>query len=344
MTIKNMRATERRRLGQTDVELTELGFGCASIGGMYGPVDIAAAHTTLERAFALGLTYFDTSPWYGRGLSEHVLGDVLRDKPRSTFVLSTKVGRVLRAAADSAGFDRTPWQGGFPFAHAHDYSYDGIMRSYEDSLQRLGLASIDLLLIHDLDDWHFHEVSEFNFHMAQLAKSGYRALDALKASGAIKAIGVGINHHGLMSRFFEVKDLDFFLVALCYTLLDQSALPEMQIAERQGKGFVIGGVFNSGILATGPTHGATFNYAPASAEVRSRLSKIGDIAKRHDIPVGAAALQFPLGVRGVASVIPGGYAPGHVEQNFDMMNLSIPEAFWTDLISEGLIDDASPTP
>ncbi len=310
-----MRPTDRRPLGSTGLSLTQMGFGGAPLGSMRTIVSDDAAAATLEAAWAAGIRYYDTAPWYGRGLSEQRLGTFLKDQPRDQFVLSTKVGRVLQPASDRAPFDPAPWAGGLPFEVVFDYSYDGIMRSFEDSLQRLGLTSVDLLLIHDLDSGYHGQGQEA--HWAQLATSGWRALTKLKDSGAISGIGAGINSVGYVRRFLEF-DIDFFLLATPYTLLDQSALEiELPLCVDRGVGVVIGAVFNSGILATGLTDHAQYNYGDADRDVLDKVRRLQSVCERHETSLRAAALQFPLGHPSVAAVIPGAFLPEQVIENVE---------------------------
>lgn len=324
--------------------LTQLGFGAAGLGELWGEIPDDQSRATIETAWDAGLRYFDTAPWYGRGLSERRTGDVLRHKAREQFVLSTKVGRLLSAPSDASTFDPSPWIGGLRFAHRHDYTYDGLMRSFEDSLQRLALTRIDLLLIHDLDHWHFTTDEAVAAMMRDLTSSGYLALEQLKANGQIGGIGAGINMARTMPQFLDALDLDFFLIALCYTLLDQSALVYMNQARTRGMGFVVGGVFNSGILATGAVAGAKYNYADAPLDIVERVHEIEKVCRAHDVPLAAAALQFPLLHEGVASVIPGALSPQQVQQNLATFQHPIPEPFWAALKTEGLLSDEAPTP
>ena len=214
----------RRRLGRTNVHVSVLGFGGATIGGIGAPVSEAQAQATLETAWAEGVRYFDTAPWYGRGRSELRVGRLLREQPRAEFVISTKVGRILRAPATLATFDGGPWLDGGPFEVQFDYTYDGILRAYEDSLQRLGLARIDLAIVHDLDLGYHAPQARWDALMGQLITGGWRALDELRSAGVIGGIGVGINPLGMIPRFLELFDPDFFLLAGRYTLMEQESL------------------------------------------------------------------------------------------------------------------------
>ena len=335
----------RRRLGKSGVELTAMGFGGAPLGELFTRVSDADAEATLQAAWDCGIRYFDTAPWYGRGLSEHRFGRFLYRQPRADFVLSTKVGRVLRAPPDPDGFDTGFWTGGLHFDHVFDYSYDGIMRSYEDCLQRLGMNRIDLLVIHDLDYWHHGVEAKVQAYLGQLATSGWRALDELRSARLIKGVGAGINELGMIPRFLDLVDLDFFLVALRYTLMEHDTLDvELPYCERRGVGIVIGGVFSSGIMATGPVPGAKYNYADAPPEVIQKVRRFEAVCGRHRVALPAAALQFPLGHKTVTSVIPGGFEPRHVEANMAHMRAKIPGDFWAELRREGLIRGDAPVP
>ncbi len=340
-----MNPFRKRQLGTTSVSLTQLGFGGAGIGELWGALPEDQAQGTLALAWKEGVRYFDTSPWYGRGLSELRVGHALRSQPRDQFVLSSKVGRVLSLPKNPSNWDRSPWIGGLPFDHRLDYTYDGIMRSYEDSIQRLGTSYIDLLLIHDLDHWHLESDAKVNAYMAQLFTSGYRALRDLKDQKLIGGIGAGINQKGTMTQFMDWVDLDFFLVALAYTLMDHEVLNnEFSKASEREMGFIIGGVFNSGILATGAVDGAMYNYQPATHEALRRVRRIEEVCKRHNIPLAAAALQFPLGHPNVASVIPGAINPEQQTKNIEAMSLEIPQDFWAELKAEGILAKHVPTP
>lgn len=340
-----MTAIETRRLRRTTARLSVLGFGGGAIGELWAPIPERQATEAVTAACAAGISYFDSAPWYGRGLSEHRIGSALHGLDRNSFVVSSKVGRVLSAAPPDGAFDRRPWVGGLNFAHRHDYSYDGIMRSFEDSQLRLRMNRIDLLVIHDLDLMHHHTDAQVGAHMTQLVTSGWRALEELKAGGAIGGIGAGINQPGTMRTFLDAVDVDFFLVALCYTLLDQTILEtEMAPAEARGAGFVIGGVFNSGILATGARPGARYNYAPAGPEVMARVARIETVCRDHGVSLLSAALQFPLGHPAVASVIPGALSPAEVEANVAAFQTPIPDAFWDDLRGAGLLPASVPVP
>ena len=335
--------TARRRLGRTAVQVTELGFGGASIGELFVRVSEREAAATLAAAWDAGIRYFDTAPWYGRGLSELRTGAALRDRPRSEYALSTKVGRWLRPATQE-GFDGAPWLGGAPNEVVFDYTYDGIMRSVEGSRMRLGITRFDVAFIHDLDRWHFDEET-MEAHLRDLADSGWRALEELRTSGQIGAVGAGVNHLGLISRHLAIGPIDAFLVAMPYTLLHQEVLDdEFPACDARGVGIVIGSPFQSGILAKGPGVGARYNYRDAPPEVEERVARMAAICARHSVPLATAALQFPLGHPAVASVIPGASSPAQQTRNVEAFQHSIPADLWAELKHEGLLREDAPVP
>lgn len=332
-----------RRLGRTAVEVTELGFGGASIGELFDRVPERDAFDSIQAAWDAGVRYFDTAPWYGRGLSELRTGAGLRDHPRTDYSLSTKVGRYLRPS-DGGTYDRGPWIGGSPNEVVFDYSYDGIMQSVEQSRLRLGITRFDIAFIHDLDRLYFDEAT-WEGHFRDLTSSGWKALDELRSGGQIGAVGAGINALGLIPRFLEALDLDAFLVAMPYTLLKQEILDEeFPAAVERGVGFVIGAVFQSGILATGAVEGAVSDYAPATPDVLERVRRIEAVCARHGVPLPAAALQFPLGHPAVASVIPGAFHPDQVRRNVSAFAHPVPAELWAELKAEGLLRADAPVP
>jgi D-threo-aldose 1-dehydrogenase len=335
----------RRSLGRTAVELTQLGFGGAGLGDLFDIVDDRDADATLRAAWDAGIRYFDTSPWYGRGQSEHRFGRALYRRPRADYVLSTKVGRLFVAVHDAEHFEHGFWRGGLTFQHRFDYSYDGVMRSFEDSLQRLGLPRIDLLLIHDLDHAHHGSEARVSAYLTELHNGGWRALTKLKDAGLIRGIGAGINQRVMIPRLLDLLDLDFFLVAMPYTLLDTDVLDnDFPLCAARGVGFVIGAPFASGILATGAVQGARYRYADATSEIMAKVKRIETVCERHSVPLAAAALQFPLGHPSVAAVIPGALLPEQVTRNVAAFRHTIPAAFWAELKSEGLLREDAPVP
>lgn len=332
-----------RRLGRTGLPVTALGLGGAPLGDLFERLPESQADAVVEAAWDAGVRLYDTAPWYGHGLSEHRLGRFLRGRERSAFTLSTKVGRVYSRARDLARFSTEPWAGGLPFELRFDYRHDGILRSYEDSLQRLGLPRVDLLVIHDLDPG-YHPPDALAAHRADLEKDGWRALDALRSAGEIRGIGAGINDRSLLPYFLERFDLDFLLVAMPYTLLDQGPLPELEVCRERGIAIVVGAPFASGILATGPVEGATYAYEPAGAAVLEKTRRVARLCEAHGAPLPAAALQFPLAHPAVAAVIPGATRAEFVTANARALLAPLPAALWRALRAEHLIDPAAPLP
>jgi D-threo-aldose 1-dehydrogenase len=334
----------RRRIGTTKFHVTGLGMGGASLGDMREVLPEAQAAATLEAAHAAGIGYFDTSPWYGNGKSELRFGHVLRTKPRDSFVISTKVGRVHARPADPDNYRHPGWAGGLPFEPRFDYTAAGVLKSYEMSLARLGLNRVEALLIHDLDPRHQRSEDGVARALADLEAGGYRALAGLKAQGDIAAIGAGVNLTGMIPRFLERWPIDFFIVAMPYTLLDQTGLDELDLCAARGVSVVIGAPYASGILVRGPRPDAFYDYRPATPEVVAKAQRIRDVCRRHDVPLAAAALQFPFGHRSVAAVIPGPVAPEEVRSNLAWMACDVPAALWRDLKDDGLIRPDAPTP
>jgi D-threo-aldose 1-dehydrogenase len=339
----SIKLTDRHRVGSTTLELPPMGFGAAHLGGMYHRVSGETAHATLKAAWDGGVRYFDSAPFYGRGLSEHRVGDFLIDQPRDQFLLTTKVGRYFRRPADPKSFDRTPWGGGLNMEIVWDYSYDGVMRSYEQSLLRLGLDSVDALLIHDPEASLASNPD--GPRMEDMVRSGIKALEELKASGQIKAIGMGLNAAPSLLTFAPQVPLDFCIVAMPYTLLDQGVLDtSMQRCLDRGISVIIGAPFASGILVTGSGAGAMYAYGKASPEVQAKVRGIEAVCKAHQVSMPVAALQFPLAHPAVVSVIPGAAKPSEVQQNVAALEVRIPAAFWSDLKAQGLLAANAPVP
>jgi D-threo-aldose 1-dehydrogenase len=334
-----------RQLGRTGVNVTQLGWGGASAGELYSKVSDDETNAALRRAWDVGIRYFDTAPWYGRGLSEIRTGAGLRDRPRNEYVLSSKVGRWLRAPRDPARFRSDPWAGGLQFEIVFDYTYDGVMRAFEQSQLRMGLRSYDLAIIHDLDMRHHAPDGRWQAYFDQLLTSGWRALAELRDAGLLRGVGAGINERGLIPRYLAHLDPDFFLVAMPYTLLHQDVLDdEFPACVERGIGFVIGAVFQSGILASGPVEGAFYDYLPATPEQLERVRRVQEVCTRHEVPLPAAALQFPLGHPAVASVIPGAARAEHVDRNVAAFRQPIPSALWEELKAERLLREDAPVP
>jgi D-threo-aldose 1-dehydrogenase len=332
-----MNRFQQRRIGRTDLQVSVLGLGGAPLGDLYERIPPDWALATLETAYWRGIRLFDTAPLYGHGLSEHRFGHVLRDKPRAEFVISTKVGRWLRPER-SEQVDRGQFVGGLNFQTVYDYSYDGTMRALEQSYQRLGMDRIDIALIHDVDIWTHGSAEAYERRFRQAMDGAYRALDELRRSRVVRAIGVGINEVAPCVRFASEAAFDCFLLAGRYTLLEQNGLDDLlALAEQQGFSLLVGGPFNSGILATGATPGAKYNYKPAPEAILERVARIDVICQRHHVPLAAAAIQFPLGHPSIAAIVPGAVSPSEVERNADYIDLPIPQSLWDELKAEKLL-------
>lgn len=337
-------AIERVQLGRTGLAVSRLGFGGASIGGLFSDVDEGAAIDTVRHAWDLGIRSFDTAPLYGYGASERRVGAALRDRPRDAFVLSTKVGRLVRdenAIPSEADIDRQALDGredAFYVRHqsvrlVFDYSADGVRRSLEESLERLGIERIDIALIHDPDE-----------HWQAAIDEAWPALERLRAEGVIGAVGAGMNQSAMLSRFARETDMDVFLLAGRYTLLDQGAFDELlPLCVERGIAVLVGGVMNSGVLAD-PRPGSRFDYAPASAEVLERARRLGVVCARHDVPLRAAAMQFPLAHPAVVSLVAGVRTPSHLDDYPAMLAQAIPASLWDELRAEGLLPADAPVP
>ena len=332
-----MNPAERARIGRTRLAVTRLGLGSAPLGGLFEAVDDARAFAVIERAYDVGIRFFDTAPLYGYGTAERRLGHILHRHPRQEFVLATKVGRLLRAGAPP---DETQYYRGEPFYKdtpplnpVFDFSYDGVMRSFEESLDRLGLDRVDILHIHDPDA-----------HFDAALSGAYHALDRLRREGTIGAVGAGMNQTEMLVRFAHDADFDCFLVAGRYTLLDQSALVELlPVCAAKNIGVIIGGVYNSGILVN-PRPGATYNYIPADPALLQKAQRLEAVCARHGVPLPAAAVQFPLGHPAVASVLVGCRSVAEVDDNLRLFRHDIPAALWEDLRDERMIPEAAPVP
>jgi len=332
----------KRRLGASGPDVTVLGFGGAPLGDLYAPLDDAVAIATVEAALDAGIALVDTSPLYGRGLSEHRIGTALRRRPRSSLVLSTKVGRVFSPAP--AGVRRAEgYAGGLPHEGRFDYSYDGAMRSLEQSMLRLGVASVDVALIHDVDPWTHGESAAG--HQREALAGAYRALADLRAQRVVRAIGIGVNDADVCERFVREADLDCVLLAGRYSLLEQPALDRfLPLAAERRIGVMLGGVFNSGILATGAIAGARYNYLPASPEVAQRVSAIERVCAAHGVALAHAALSFVLAHPAVSSVVLGAASPDEVRRNVAAFVRPVPAALWRDLKAERLLRGDAPVP
>ena len=328
---------EKRPLGNTGLNLSKLGLGTAAMAGNHRPVSEQDHRGAIEEAFDGGITFLDTAPFYGFCRSEHYAGDALRN--RDDWTLSTKAGRLFSpGAAPKAEADE--WPGSFPFKQTYDYSYDGVMRSYEDSLQRLGLDRIDILLLHDIGEMQ-HGREKNAPLMADAMSGGYKALDELRRNGNIKAIGLGVNEKEVCIEAMENGHWDTFLLAGRYTLLEQGPLDDLLPAcEKAGTEIILGGPFNSGILAGGKT----WNYAAAPNDVIEKAQQIEKVCSSHNIPLPAAALQFPIAHPQVATVIPGPRSRAEARDILNWWKLEIPQSLWSDLKAEGLMHPETPVP
>ena len=326
----------------TGLRLSRLGFGGAPIGDLYRRLDDETAVAAVSAAIGAGVTLIDTSPLYGHGLSEARVGTALRRAARDGLVLSTKVGRVLSPARGSA--DREGYAGGLPFTARFDYGYDGALRSLDQSLLRLGTDRVEIALIHDVDVWT-HGAAAIEAHFAEAMDGAYRALARLRSEGALKAIGVGVNESAMCARFARSGDFDIMLMAGRYTLLEQESLDDfLPLAQQKGIAVLAGGVFNSGILATGSVADARYNYRPAPPAIRERVERIDRVCRAHGVTQAVAAARFPLGHPAVASVVLGAVDPGEVARNVAAFETSIPAALWRDLATERLLRPDAPLP
>ena len=323
------------QIGRTDLRVSRLGFGGVPLGGLYKDVSEDEAGATVRRALDLGINYFDTAPIYGFGKSEIRLGREFAQCSRDSIVVATKVGYTL--VPEDGGrdekvfhrFDNVP-----PMRPVFDYSYDGIMRTFEGSLQRLNLSRVDILNIHDPDD-----------HWEEAIGIVYPALHKLRSEGVVRAIGVGMNQAEMLARFAREGDFDCLLVAGRYTLIDHTGLRELlPICERKHISVIVGGPYNSGILATGARPGATYNYVDASPAVLEKVAAIEAVCGRHDVPLRAAALQFPMAHPSVAAIIPGARSVVEVAENVRLLSLSIPDDFWKELQHLHLLPPEAPVP
>jgi D-threo-aldose 1-dehydrogenase len=328
-----LKATDRAPLGGTELTVTRLGLGTVPLGGLYEAVSEEQAHAVVERAWQRGLRFFDTAPLYGHGLSEQRLGHVLRDKPRGEAVISTKVGRLLRSGAPADPAQRDNWRGVPDLNPVFDFSREGVLRSFEESRERLGLERVDAVLIHDPDDAY-----------SEALAGAYPALAQLRGEGSIAAIGVGMNQWQMLEAFGRDGAFDCFLLAGRYTLLDQSGLDTLlPLCQREGISIIAGGVYNSGILAD-PDHAPHYDYRPAGATRVEQVRRIREICERHGVALKAAAIRFPLGHPAVTCVIVGCRSPEEVDENVDMFETPIPEELWNDLRAAKLLGSGVPVP
>ncbi len=337
-----MNPNTKKKFGRVDLDVTAFGFGTAPIGNIFRGINEKTSDTMFRKAWDAGIRYFDTAPMYGHGLSELRTGQSLRWKNRNEFVLSSKVGRILKPAQrQTINFE--PWVNAAPFTMHFDYSYDGVMRSFEDSLQRLALEHIDICFIHDID--RFTRGNEQPEVFNQAMDGAWKALSNLKEQGLVRAIGVGVNEWEVCHAALEQRDFDCFLLAGRYTLLEQGALDKfLPLCEKRGAAVVVGGGFNSGILATGAVEGAKYNYATAPDDIMIKVRKIEAVCAEYDVPLGAAALQFVVAHPAVPTFMAGTRTLKQLEQNLKWFSIEIPAQFWADLKNNGLLRDDAPVP
>ncbi|MEL7527822.1 MAG: aldo/keto reductase [Pseudomonadota bacterium] len=331
------------RLGNGGVTVTNLGFGTAPLGNLYRAIPDKDAQDILTASWDAGVRYYDTAPLYGLGLSETRLNPLLRGKDRDSYVLSTKIGRILEATRPDQRDGFGKWFDVPARREVYDYTYDGVLRSIEFSLERLGIDRIDILFAHDLDLFNHGTQDVLDAKLNEFMNGGYKALLSLREQGTIKAFGAGVNEWQPCQWMAERGDFDIFLLAGRYTLLEQDALTSfLPLCEERGIGVVIGGAYNSGILATGPKPGAYYNYEPAPEDVLERVRRIQAICDRNSVRLVDAAFQFPLRHPSVISVIPGGQGVSEMESNLKAESAAIPEALWADLKNEGLVRQDAP--
>jgi D-threo-aldose 1-dehydrogenase len=320
------------------IRFSELGFGSAPLGNLFRPHTEKDAQATLEAAWRAGLRYYDTAPLYGLGLSETRLNHFLRGKKRASYVISTKVGRRMTVCPPEqrtgiGKFFDTPSR-----REIYDYTYDGVMRSLEDSLERLGIDAVDILFVHDIDVFTHGSEAVRDAHVKTLMSSGYKALTKLRDEKVVSAIGAGVNVWQVCETLLNQGDFDLFLLAGRYTLLEQEALASfLPLCEKRGAGIVLGGPYNSGILAMGPVKGAMYNYEPAPKAILKKVAAIQEVCAAHKVKLPQAALRFPMLHPSVVSVIPGAASPKEVALNVKTIDVKIPKGLWKDLKLKGLM-------
>lgn len=337
-----MNPHDKVKFGRVDLEVTPFGFGTAPIGNIFREIDEDTSDSMIQHAWDAGIRYYDTAPMYGHGLAELRTGHSLRWKDRDDFILSSKVGRVLKPAA-KADIDFAPWTNAGRFKVDFDYSYDGTMRSFEDSLQRLNLERMDICFIHDIDV--FTRGNDQPEVFKEAMDGCWKALSKLRDEGVVKAIGVGVNEWEVCHAALEQRDFDCFLLAGRYTLLEQESQDIfLPLCQERGAAVVVGGGFNSGILATGAKEGAKYNYAPASPEIMDRVRKIEAVCAQYNVPLPAAALQFVVAHPAIPSFMAGTRTVEQLAQNLKWFSHSIPAELWSTLKAQGLLREDAPTP
>jgi D-threo-aldose 1-dehydrogenase len=334
----------QRQLGKTAVRTSSLGLGGAPIGGFRFALSDEQGAETVRSGYEAGLRYFDTSPYYGYGRSELLYGYALRSQPRDSFVLSTKVGRWMTPLGEGETVEG--WRsGGLPFKATFDYSRDGTLRSLEQSLLRLGMARIDVALIHDVDVWTHGSQAEAERRFKETMAGCYPALVELRRAGVIRAIGVGLNETAMSLRFAREADIDCIMLAGRYTLLEQGALDELlPLCEKKGMSILLAAPLNTGILAIGPREDATYDYKPAPPAILDKVRRLEAVCSRHGVELAAAALQFPLAHPRLASIVAGATKASEVRENVTRMSAPIPRDLWQELKHEKLLAEAAPVP
>jgi len=334
----------RRRLGRTALQVTQFGFGTAPLAGFRTTIPEREAIGVVDTAYQAGVRLFDSSPYYGYGRAEMRMGAALRDRPRDEMVVSTKIGRWMTPVPRGQTIEGMR-RGGLNFYPTFDYSYDGVHRSLEQSLLRMGMDRVDVVLVHDVDFWTTGDRGILEDRFREVMDGAHRALVDLRSQGVIGAIGVGLNEADMSARFVRAGDFDCVLLAGRYTLLEQRALDDfMPLCEQRNVGVIIGGPLNSGVLATGAQQGAKYDYNDAPGWVMNRVARIEDVCARHGVPLAAAALQFPLAHPAVAAIIPGAVSKEEMLGNFALMRQPIPAALWEELRVLGLLDARAPVP
>ena len=329
---------EKRNLGNTDIKLTSIGFGGAPLGNLFEEMNENECFEIVKKSYEMNINLFDTSPLYGYGLSEHRIGNFLKTIDPKKYFLSTKVGRYLTPERNY--YKDGKFKGHINFIPNLDYSYDGVMKSFDQSIHRLAVSKIDICLIHDVDRYNFG--NDVDNYFKQAMNGAYKALNDLKEQKVIKAIGVGLNDADICTKFANAGDFDCMLLAGRYTLIDQSALDDFfPIAKRNKIGIILGGVFNSGILAKGIGENVTYWYEKIPLEIKEKYQKISQVCQKYNVPVPAAALQFSYSNQLISSMILGIDRVEQIEQNYEFLNYPIPKELWSDLIKQNIIDERS---
>lgn len=337
-----MNPAMKNKFGRVDLDVTAFGFGTAPVGNIFREIDEDTSDGMFQASWDAGVRYYDTAPMYGHGLSELRTGHSLRWKNRDDLVLSSKVGRRL-VPAKRGSIDFAPWTNAAPFNMEFDYSYDGTMRAFEDSLQRLALERMDIVFIHDIDVFTRGDDQPEVFKQAM--DGAWKALSQLRDEGVVKAIGVGVNEWQVCQAALEARDFDCFLLAGRYTLLEQDAQDTfLPMCVERGAAVVVGGGFNSGILATGAKEGAKYNYAPAPDDIMDRVRKIEAVCADHGVPLPAAALQFVVAHPAIPSFVAGTRTVEQLNQNLAWFSHDIPVDFWSELKHKGLLRKDAPVP